>query len=125
MTSGSAVDWRPIERGHVSQWAGLPAAIEATDHEHEHYDERDLCELFGDEQRDFPAGSIAAWHGDDMVAYAWLRSRGSADPAHVMRFEGGVHPRFRGRKLGGNLLDWADRAAMPLHERRFAGRPLV
>jgi mycothiol synthase len=41
-----------------------------------------------------------------------------------MLHEGGVHPSYRGRGLGGELLDWAEQAAVPLHNARFPGRPL-
>jgi mycothiol synthase len=35
-----------------------------------------------------------------------------------------VHPSYRGRGLGGELLDWAEKTAVPLHDDRFPGRPL-
>jgi mycothiol synthase len=41
-----------------------------------------------------------------------------------MVHEGGVHPSYRGRGLGSELLNWAEHAAVPLHEQRFPGRPL-
>ncbi len=31
------------------------------------------------------------------------------NPVHDMRHEGGVHPSYRGRGLGGELLDWAEK----------------
>jgi ribosomal protein S18 acetylase RimI-like enzyme len=37
---------------------------------------------------------------------------------------GAVHPAYRGRGIGSAILDWAEQAAVVLHERRFPGRPL-
>ena len=59
-----------------------------------------------------------------MVGYGVLTLRGVADPVHTMLHEGGVHPSYRGRGLGGELLDWAEQAAVPLHNERFPGRRL-
>ncbi len=41
-----------------------------------------------------------------------------------MRYYGGVHPDWRGRGIGGRLLDWADVAAGPLHRERYPDLPL-
>jgi len=59
-----------------------------------------------------------------MVAFGVLTRRSVAEPVHNMRHEGGVHPSYRGRGLGGQLLDWAEQTAVPLHDDRFPGRPL-
>ena len=48
-----------------------------------------------------------------------LTLRGVADPLHTMLHQGGVHPSYRGRALGGELLDWAERTAVPLHNDGF------
>jgi mycothiol synthase len=59
-----------------------------------------------------------------MVGYGVLEFRSAADPVHEMRHDGGVHPAYRERGLGGHLLRWLETAAIPLHEERFPGRPL-
>jgi ribosomal protein S18 acetylase RimI-like enzyme len=41
-----------------------------------------------------------------------------------MRYWGGVHPDWRQRGLGTRLLDWAEDAAVRLHQEHFPGRPL-
>ena len=41
-----------------------------------------------------------------------------------MRQSGGVHPAYRGRGIGSALLDWAQRAAVPIHAELHAGQPL-
>jgi mycothiol synthase len=66
--------------------------------------------------RTFAAGRI--------VATGVLAARDQADPVRAMRYEGGVHPAYRGRGLGTALLDWAAGAAGVIHAGRFPGRPL-
>jgi mycothiol synthase len=116
--------WRPIEPEQAGAWARLLAAIEAVDREDEHFSEQDLLAEFSDPYGDFARGSVAAWAGPAMVGYVHLTSRSAADPVHQMRHRGGVHPDYRGRGLGARLLGWAERAAVPLHQERFPGRPL-
>jgi len=53
-----------------------------------------------------------------------LAARDQADPVRAMRYQGGVHPAYRGRGLGTALLDWAAGAAGVIHAGRFPGRPL-
>jgi mycothiol synthase len=59
-----------------------------------------------------------------MAGCGLLACRTSAEPVHEMRYHGGVHPAYRGQGLGGRLLDWAETAALPLHQERYPGRPL-
>jgi mycothiol synthase len=115
---------RPLAPGDAGEWAELLAAIQETDGSDEHSSEQDLREAFGSPNQDFAGGSIAIYDGRTMVGYGVLTCRSEADPVHDMRHEGGVRPSYRGYGLGGELLDWAERAAVPLHGNRYPGRPL-
>ena len=115
---------RPLAPGHAGEWAALLTAIQGADGSEEHSSEQDLREALGSPSQDFASGSIGIYDGRTMVGYGLLTCRSEADPAHDMRYEGGVHPSYRGCGLGGELLDWAERAAVPLHDDRFPGRPL-
>jgi mycothiol synthase len=117
---------RPLTPADVPAWADLYLAIEAADHTGEHVGANELTELFEHPYCDFPRGSVAAFDADGaMAAFCYLETRTTADPVHDLRMEGGVHPEHRGLGLGTALLDWADRAAQPLHQERFPGRPLT
>ena len=117
-------DWRPLTPGDVGDWAALLAAVQDADGEDEYTSEQDLRERFEDPERDFETSSIAVYDGRTMAGYGTLMCRGSADPVHDMLYMGRVHPAYRGRGLGGELLNWAERAAVPLHNQRFPGHPL-
>jgi GNAT superfamily N-acetyltransferase len=123
MTVDGAFDWRPIEPRDAGAWAALLAAIRTTDRDWEFFSERDLLEDFHDPYRGFARGSTAVFDGSTMVGHGALTVRTSADPVHEMRCEGGVHPAYRGRGLGGRLLDWAEAAAVPLHQERYPDQP--
>jgi len=115
---------RPLAPGDTRDWVALLTAIQDADRSDEYYSEQDAQEAFGQPDQDFANGSVAIYDGPTMVGYGMLTSRSEADPVHDMRYEGGVHPSFRGRGLGGELLDWAEKAAVPLHSDRHPGRPL-
>jgi mycothiol synthase len=125
MSDGGAFGWRPIGPADVAGWAALLAAIQAVDGEDEHFGEQDLLEDISDPYADFARGSVAVYAGNAMIGYGSLTSRSAADPVHEMWQRGGVHPAYRSRGLGGRLLDWAERAAVPLHRERYRGRPLA
>ncbi len=124
VSSHPEFDWRPLDRGQVRAMAGLIAAIEAVDHQDEHLGEEDLAEDFDDPEADYERGSVAMYRGHTMIGFSVLSPRTAAEPVHEMRLDGGVHPAYRGRGIGSELLGWAEQAARPLHARRFPGRPL-
>jgi mycothiol synthase len=116
---------RPIAVADARDWVALLTAIEDADGGGEYVGEGDLRDRFANPDQDYPRGSIAIYDGAAMVGYGVLNCRGSADPVHDMRHEGGVHPSYRGRGLGAGLLAWAEQAAVPLHHDRYPGRPLT
>ena len=115
---------RSLAPDDVRDWVELLAAIQQADGSDEFPSEQHLREAFGRPDKDFAGGSVAIYDGLPMVGYGVLTSRSEADPVHDMQYQGGVHPSYRGRGLGGELLDWAEKAAVPLHNDRHPGRPL-
>jgi mycothiol synthase len=103
--------------------AALFADIEAADQYGWHFDADFLARWLADPMIDLGRGTTAVFDDDRMVATGVLVARDEADPVHAMRYEGGVHPAYRGRGLGAALLEWAVRQAVPLHADRFDGRP--
>jgi mycothiol synthase len=124
MSSTGTLSWRPIEQKDVPACAVLLAAIEEADQTGDVFGEEDLLETFRDPGSDFPRGSTGVHDGDAMVGYCCLYSSGSADQVHQMGQYGGVHPAYRGQGIGGRLLDFAELAAVPLHEERHPGLAL-
>ena len=125
MSTIGALSWRPIEAKDVPACAVLLAAIEEADQTGDVFGEEDLLETFRDPGRDYPRGSAGVHAGDVLVGYCCFSSSGSADRVHQMSQYGGVHPAYRGQGIGGRLLDWAELAAVPLHEERYPGLPLT
>ncbi len=117
--------WQPIDPGQVPAWSRLLVAIQAADQLDDVLtSEDDIAEELDDPACDYGRGSVAVYDGEIMIGYGVLGTRSAADPAHVMQMEGGVHPSYRGLGIGTRLLDWAERAAMPLHQERHRGHPL-
>jgi mycothiol synthase len=115
---------RALAPGDARDWVALLTAIQDADGSDEYPSEQDLQEAFAQPDPEFANGSIAVYDGPAIVGYGVLTSRSEAEPVHDMRHEGGVHPSYRGRGLGGELLAWAEKAAVPLHNDRHPGRPL-
>ena len=115
---------RPIERGDVASWSRLLAAIQAADHGWEYLSEKVLLEEFIHPDCDFRRGSLGVFDGGTMVGCGRLITGPAAAAVHEMRYQGGIHPGWRGRGIGGRLLDWAEAAAVPLHQERYPSLPL-
>ncbi len=113
------IAWRALMEEDIPAWARFGRAVEEVDREDEHYSEADLAEIYAEPLFDPPRGSLAGFDGDEMVAFGMLRVRSEADEIHRMGFDGAVHPAYRGRGLGTELLRWAPEAARALHEEHY------
>lgn len=120
------LEWRPIVAADAGRLSVLFNAVQQADGGQEFLTEQDLREEFDDPAQEFAQGSVAICDGPDLAGYGLLTSRvAAAGRVHQMRYEGGVHPAYRGRGLGGRLLDWAAAAAVTVHAQRDPGRPLA
>ena len=124
MTTDRRFRHRPLDQAQIAAWVRLYDALERADHYDEYLAEPDLRAMLDDPDVDQRRGSLASYDGDTMAAFGLLSVRSAADPVHLMFLAGGVHPDYRGRGLGTWIMSWAEQAAPPLHEERFAGRPL-
>jgi mycothiol synthase len=124
VTGAAAFQWRPMVLADARCWSGLLADLDAADGGWVYYSEQDLIEDFDDPDTDYERGSVAVYDAGSLAGYGVLISRPLADQVHRMHVDGGVHPAYRRRGVGGALLDWAESAALPIHHDRLPGRPL-
>ena len=118
MQAGGVVTlaWRPIAKPDVVAWAELLAAAEEVDHNGENYDADDLAEELADPALEAEQDSIGAWAGEQLVGYGVVRCTASpADGVFRVYADGCVHPEFRRRGIGRQILDGAAERAAELH----------
>ncbi|MGD0686410.1 MAG: GNAT family N-acetyltransferase, partial [Streptosporangiaceae bacterium] len=125
MTGDGAVQWRAITADDGAEWARLLLAVAESYGTDDIVGAEDLVEDLRDPYVDPDRGTIAAFSGGIMIAYAGLRASPSVTGRHEMELDGAVHPNQRRRGLGTRLLAWAEQAALPLHLARYPGHPLA
>lgn len=116
---------RPLRPDDAAAWLVLLNTLTVADGNDLSWSHDEVARRLGDPSHDLGRDSLGYFEGQEMVAYGMLGRREQADPVHEMRYDGGVHPAHRGRGLGGDLLDWAQRQAVPIHEDAFPGRGLT
>jgi mycothiol synthase len=125
MSADVAIQWRAITGEDGAEWARLLLAVEESYGTEDIVGAEDLVEDLRDPYVDPERGTIAAFSGVSMIAYAGLRASPGVTGRHEMDLYGAVHPSQRGRGLGTRLLTWAEQAALPLHQARYPGHPLA
>ncbi|NUT35568.1 MAG: GNAT family N-acetyltransferase [Hamadaea sp.] len=118
------LSWEPLRADDAHAWAAHTAAVEAADLTGENYDADDLAEELEDTQIDLARGTLTARDGDVLAAVAVLRHSATASPEDRVYLDSSVHPAYRGRGLGAELIRWAVRTAAPLSAERFPGAPV-
>lgn len=122
MLPGMTFTWAPLTVDDVDRWAELLTAVEAEDKIGDNYGRSDLLQDLA--LVDPAEGACGVWDGGRLVAFGAAYAGSVADPGHIMRTWGAVHPAYRRRGLGGRLMNWTFQAARRVHEGLFPGRPL-
>lgn len=116
--------WEPLRAGDAAAWAAHTAAVEVADQTGENYDADDLAEELEDSQIDLERGTLTARDGDVLAAVAVLRHSAAPNPENRVYLDSSVHPGYRGRGLGAELIRWAIRVAPQQSAERFPGAPV-
>lgn len=120
----ATLTWRPIAASDVEPWARLLRRAEEVDRTGENYSAEDLAEELEDPSLDAAQDTIAAWAGDQLVAYGLVRGRATpADGLYRVQVDGCVDPDFRRRGIGGQVLAGAAERAEELRDRYAPARP--
>ncbi|MFJ4105786.1 GNAT family N-acetyltransferase [Amycolatopsis japonica] len=117
--------WRPLRPEDAQASADLLNAMESVDQIGENYTAEDTLQELVDPYADLERASLAAFDGDVMAGYMKIRFKPSADEIHRVFLDGGVHPAYRRRGIGGALVDAGVAAAKVVHALHHPGAKLV
>lgn len=97
---------RPLDIADSPALAELMAAVEHVDNTEMHLDAKDVASRLADPKLDLATQSVAAFAGDQLVGYGVLRAGRELADGYTIRADGAVHPDWRRRGIGRQLLDW-------------------
>ncbi|GAB3730149.1 GNAT family N-acetyltransferase [Amycolatopsis oliviviridis] len=117
--------WRPLAREDAQASADLLNAMETVDGIGENYTAEDTLQELIDPYADLERASLAAFDGDVMAGYMKIRFKPSAEEIHRVFLDGGVHPGYRRRGIGGALVDAGVAAAKVVHASHHPDSKLV
>jgi ribosomal protein S18 acetylase RimI-like enzyme len=118
------LEWRALGAADAQQAEALIAAVEAVDEEGESFGAANWVDELSSPVVDARHGVFGAFAGEGhLVAFSMIYARTEADPAHEMHLWGAVHPAFRDRGIGTELLGRAIAAAKSISTLRFPGVP--
>lgn len=122
-----AFEWKHLTKADASVWSELTKAIAAADRHHLSFEPDVAAARVETPGMDAARDTWAVWDGETLVAYAYVlvhekpRYDGKAQ-AHVA---GGVHPDWRKRGIGTELLGRVEARAQELLESRHPALPHV
>ncbi|MQY10981.1 Mycothiol acetyltransferase [Streptomyces sp. RB5] len=106
---------RPIAATDAATLADLLNAIEVVDVFGEYYSVEDAADQINAPLLDLERGTVGVFDGDVMVGYSSAAHKPLAEGTHRVALSGGVHPDYRRRGLGSELLATGIASARTLH----------
>ena len=119
--------WTHLTSDAVEQWAELTNLLATVDGTEEFYEPADLAEELEESGFTPETDSWAVWDEDRLIAYGQLRvSAGLDDEGRASaRLGGGVHPDWRGRGIGRELVRRMEARGRDLAGERHPGAPAI
>ena len=102
----SNLRWAPPTRADRAAWKQLLDAMELVDRHGETFAVDDLDDQWSSVWSDPARNAVFVWHGDELVAFSWLKVMPGGREAHKAILWGGVRPSHRCQGLGTELLRW-------------------
>lgn len=113
--------WRPLRPEDVPAWTELTNLLARVDRTEEFYDAEDLAEELTEHGFTAELDSWGLWEGEQLVGYGQLRCRPRHDGRAMANLTGGIHPDFRRRGLGTELMDRMEARALHLAAEQVPG----
>jgi mycothiol synthase len=109
------IETRPLSLDEVEAFAELWAAKEKVDQEGENFGVDDFAEDFRRPGLDLARDSIALWADGRMIGYGIAHVHEAVVDVDRVRAEGTIHPEWRRRGLGKQLMQWLITRCGELH----------
>lgn len=123
MTGVDGLVWRALRIEDAAACAELMAAAERVDDTGENYSVADVEEELADPARDLAVDTFAALDGERLVAMGHLIGSTEVWDVHMIGCPGIVHPDYRGRGIGSELVERQLVRAAELHAARHPTVP--
>lgn len=123
--SASELTWRPLTQADIPEWQRVLAETEAVEKTGENYSADDLAEEFDDPNLVPDRDTIAAFDGDRMVAVGAVSGQTTPRDTHRLNAWAAVHPEYRGRGIGRELLGRQMEQAKRQHTERHSEMPAL
>lgn len=118
----TALTRRPLRRADVAQCVEVLAAAEVVDRTGENLDAADVARELDHPGVDLHRDSLAVLDGDRLVAFGVVVGTAQPRDVHHVRLWGEVHPQWRRRGIGRELLAWQLDRGAALHGERHPSR---
>lgn len=125
MRSMTELRWSHLTADTVEQWAELTNLLAKVDGTEEYYEAEDLAEELTESGFTPETDSWTVWDGETLVGYGQLRVAHNLDDEGRARCQlgGGVHPSWRGRGIGRELVRVQEERGRELAAERHPGQP--